>query len=254
MKPEIRQQQIMSRLRAVEREWRVDELAKLLAVSPLTIRRDLDQLNASGVMIRTPGGCIAISRSQNAAYQKRVAAGFDLKQAIGRAAAREVKPGNILLINDGSTAFHLASCLGDCGAITVYTNSVAMIGELSRFENVRLILLGGEYNRNLYCLGGGMLERALEALRVDIVFLGADCIDARGRCLASSPDMARDAWRMLRRAKRAVLLADATKYAARAGVVYAALREFDLWITTPGIESKVLRRLRRLTEIREAQV
>ena len=44
MKPEIRQQQLMNRLRAVEREWRVDELARALKVSPLTIRRDLDAL------------------------------------------------------------------------------------------------------------------------------------------------------------------------------------------------------------------
>ena len=251
MKPETRQQQLMNRLRAVEREWRVDELARALKVSPLTIRRDLDALERSGAILRTLGGCLAIGRTQNAVYQKRVATQFELKQAIGRAAAREVRSGDTLLINDGSTTFHLASCLGGCGPITVYTNSVAMIGEFSRFENVRLFLLGGEYHRDLYCLGGGLMAGVLETIKADTVFLGADGVDARGHCLALNHDAARDAQMMLRCARRKILLADATKVGNRAGAVYGALQDFDLWITTPGIPRALFKRLRRVTTIRE---
>lgn len=251
MKPEIRQQQIMNRLRAVEREWRVDELAQVLKVSPLTIRRDLDVLEHTGAIVRTLGGCLAIGRSQNAVYQKRVATQFDLKQAIGRAAAREIHPGDTLLINDGSTAFHLASCLGGCGPITVYTNSVAMIGEFSRFSNVRLFLLGGEYNRDLYYLGGGLMAGVLETIMADIAFLGADGVDSLGNCLAPNPDAARDAQMMLRRAKRKILLADATKIGNRAGAVYGTLQDFDLWVTTPGMPRTLFKTLSNATTIRE---
>lgn len=251
MKPEIRQQQLMNRLRAVEREWRVDELARTLKVSPLTIRRDLDVLARAGVIVRTSGGCLALGRTQNAVYQKRIITQFELKQAIGRAAAREVHAGDTLLINDGSTTFHLASCLGACGPITVYTNSVAMVGEFSRFDNVRLFLLGGEYHRNLYCLGGGLMAGVLENVRTDAVFLGADGVDTRGHCLALNPDAARDAQMMLRRGRRKILLADATKVSDRAGVVYATLHDFDLWITTPGMSRALFKRLRQSTTIRE---
>lgn len=251
MKPEIRQQQLVNRLRAVEREWRVDELARALKVSPLTIRRDLDVLERVGAIVRTLGGCLAIGRTQNAVYQKRVATQFELKQAIGRAAAREVHSSDTLLINDGSTTFHLASCLGGCGRITVYTNSVAMIGEFSRFENVRLFLLGGEYHRDLCCLGGGLMAGVLETIKADTVFLGADGVDARGHCLALTPDAARDAQIMLRRARRKILLADATKVGNCAGAVYGTLQDFDLWITTPGMPRAVFKRLRQATNIRE---
>ena len=251
MKPGIRQQQLMDRLRAVEREWRVDELACALRVSPLTIRRDLDALERAGAVVRTLGGCLASGRTQNAVYQQRVATQFKLKQAIGHAAAREVRSGDTLLINDGSTTFHLASCLGGCGAITVYTNSVAMIGEFSRFENVRLFLLGGEYHRDLYYLGGGLMAGVLETIKADTVFLGADGVDARGRCLALNPDTARDARLMLRCARRKILLADFTKVGNRAGAVYGALQDFDLWITTPGMPRALFKRLRRATTIRE---
>ena len=251
MKPEIRQQQLVNRLRAVEREWRVDELACALKVSPLTIRRDLDVLERAGAIVRTLGGCLAIGRTQNAVYQKRVATQFELKQAIGRAAAREVRSGDTLLINDGSTTFHLASCLGGCGPITVYTNSVAMIGEFSRFENVRLFLLGGEYHHALYCLGGGLMAGALETIRVDTVFMGADGVDARGHCLALNPDAARDAQMMIRRARRKILLADVTKIGDRAGAAYGTLQDFDLWITTAGMPHALFKRLRQTTTIRE---
>lgn len=249
MKPEIRQQQLMNRLRAVEREWRVVELARALKVSPLTIRRDLDVLERGGAIVRTLGGCLGLGRTQNAVYQKRVATQFELKQAIGRAAAREVRAGDTLLINDGSTTFHLASCLGGCGPITVYTNSVAMIGEFSRYANVRLFLLGGEYHRDLYYLGGGLMASVLETIKADTVFLGADGVDARGHCLALNPDVARDARMMLRRARRKILLADATKAGDRAGSVYGDLKDFDLWITTSGIASARLKRLRGMTRI-----
>ncbi|MDD5677219.1 MAG: DeoR/GlpR family DNA-binding transcription regulator [Kiritimatiellae bacterium] len=251
MKPEIRQQQLMNRMRAVEREWRVDELARALKVSPLTIRRDLDALERTGAIVRTLGGCLAIGRTQNAVYQKRVATRFELKQAVGRAAARQVHSGDTLLINDGSTTFHLASCLGGCGPIMVYTNSVAMIGEFSRFENVRLFLLGGEYHRDLYYLGGGLMAGVLDTIRADTVFLGADGVDARGNCLALNPDVARDAQIMLRQARRKILLADATKVGNCTGAIYSQLTDFDLWVTTVGMPRAMFKRFRKLTTIQE---
>ncbi len=204
-------------------------------------------------MVRTLGGCLALIRAQTTAYQRRVAERFDLKQAIGREAAREVQPGDQVLINDGSTTFHLASCLGSRGPITVYTNSVAMIAELGRFEAVRLFLLGGEYQRELNCLGGALLAGALDAIRADVAFLGADAVAADGRCLALTPDAARDARRLLGASRRAILLADATKTAERAGAVFGGLRDFDLWITTADIPRALFQRLSRQTRIREVK-
>jgi DeoR/GlpR family transcriptional regulator of sugar metabolism len=253
MKPEIRRQNILSRLRALQQEWRVDELAKALKVSPLTIRRDLDCLAREGAIVRTLGGCVAAGRIQNSAYQQRVATRFDEKQAIGKEAAREVREGDVLIVNDGSTTFHLASCLGQCGRITVYTNSIAMIGELSRFPDVRLYVLGGEYHSDMFYLGGGLSERVLETIGADLVFLGADAVDSRGRCLAADQDMARIAQMMLRRGKRKILLADSSKLDEAGGVAYGTLADFDLWITSSLPDRDVYKRFRKRTEIREVK-
>ncbi len=254
MNPNIRQQQILERLRAAQREWRVDEIAAALQVSPLTIRRDLDQLANDGSVLRTHGGCVYAGRmALETDYHRRVAAHFNLKQAIGAAAAAEVKPGHAILINDGSTCFHLTSHLGACGAVTVYTNSIAMISELNRFPNVRLFVLGGEYKQSQVSLDGGILERALEWLEFDTVFLGADRVDAAGRCLVRDEEVARTTQVMLRRGKRKILLADHTKVDGVGHVAYGGLGDFDLWITSKGLSSGLKRSYAKQTAIFEAK-
>jgi DeoR/GlpR family transcriptional regulator of sugar metabolism len=253
MKPEVRQQNILSRLRALQRECSVDELAEGLQVSPLTVRRDLDKLVGKGAIIRTLGGCIATGKIQNSVYQTRVATNFDLKQAIGREAAREVKDGDVVIINDGSTAFHLASCLGQCGRITVYTNSIAMVGELSRFSNIRLYILGGEYHSDWFYIGGSLMERVLETIDANVVFVGTDALDSQGRCLVTDQDMARTTQMMLRRGRKKVLLADATKLNASSHVIYGTLGDVDLWVTSKIPDRSALKRFQKLTEIREVK-
>jgi DeoR/GlpR family transcriptional regulator of sugar metabolism len=253
MQPENRRQQILDRLRALQQEWKINDLARALGVSTLTIRRDLEVLAAAGTIIRTVGGCMAMARVNNPDYQQRVANNFEKKAAIGRAAAREIKAGEVVIINDGSTTFHLANCLGQCGKITVYTNSIAMISEFSRFPDVKLCILGGEYHPDMFFLGGSIMERVLETIDADIVFVGADAVDSSGRCLAVDHDTARTAQVMLRRARRKILLADDTKINVQSRVAYASLRDMDLWITTPGIPRPLLQKFRRYTIIREVK-
>ncbi|HXX24714.1 MAG TPA: DeoR/GlpR family DNA-binding transcription regulator [Terriglobia bacterium] len=249
MKPKQRQEVILAQLHALQSELTVEDLAKRFAVSSLTIRRDLDQLEADRVILRTHGGCV-LRTSVESAYHNRVALNFELKQAIGRAAAKEVKNGNVILINDGSTAFHLAPHLGHLEKLFVHTNSLAVIPILACFPGVRLYILGGEYDPEMRYIRGSITEQALEALQFDIVFLGTDTVDARGNCLVSDPDDARLAEIMMRRGGRRILLADHTKVGAKAHVVYARLSNFDMWYTTPRINPVQLRQFNQQTTVK----
>ncbi|MBA4387734.1 MAG: hypothetical protein C0404_07115 [Verrucomicrobia bacterium] len=254
MKPEERQDKILRRLRALQREWRVEEIAKSLDVSPLTIRRDLDALASEGAILRTHGGCVYAGRmALDSLYHQRVALNFDLKEALGREAAKEIRPGSIVLINDGSTSFHLAAHLESVGRVTVYTNSIAMVPELIRHPGVRLYIIGGEYYRDLLCLGGSLMQKTLEHLKFDIVFLGADAVDKDGNCLVQDQETARITQMMLRTGRRKILLADHTKAAAGSHVRYGSLSDFDAWITTPGLPAADVKRFARMTEIKEAR-
>lgn len=252
MKPSIRQQQILTRARAIQKEWKVEELSAAMDVSAITIRRDLESLSRQGAIIRTLGGCLIDNRQKLAAYHARVANNFDLKQAIGQAAAREIKKGTTVLINDGSTTFHLAGCLGHCGKITVYTNSVVMINEISAFANVRLNVIGGEYHPDYFYLGGSLLDRVLETISADIAFIGTDAISTDGGCYCHDEDGARIAQVMMRHAKRSILLADHTKLNTQAQIRFAKLEDFELWITSKGLQARDRNRLKHLTQIKEA--
>lgn len=250
VKPEQRQEQILARLRALQAEVSVEDLASLFQVSPLTIRRDLEQLEEQGAVVRTHGGCMQ-KTSIESAYRRRVAANFELKQAIGRAASQELKGASMVLINDGSTTFHLAAHLGGQGAFSVFTNSIAMISELSRFKQIKLYLLGGEFDREMYLLGGNITEQILEMLYFDLVFLGADAIDKKGWCLVSTLAEARLTQIMLRRSKRKILLADHTKCESESHAAYARLNDFDLWITTTGMSREQKAQFRKAVTIKE---
>jgi DeoR/GlpR family transcriptional regulator of sugar metabolism len=253
-KTQLRQESILSRLRATQREWRVEELAVVLQVGPLTIRRDLTALEASGAILRTHGGCIQAGRAVlETAYHQRVAHNFELKRAIGREAARTIMPGATLLINDGSTTFHLAAHLGDRAPLNVYTNSIAMIGELCRFPRIALYILGGRYQEDGHFLGGQLTERVLENLEFDLVFLGADAINPSGQCLTLDAEVARTTQIMLRRGRRKVLLADHTKIGAPGNAAYGSLTDFDLWITTSGRGGEIRKQFRKMTTIKEVK-
>jgi len=251
MEPQQREQQILAQLYALQSEISVEELAKKFAVSALTIRRDLDRLERASAILRTHGGCL-LRTSVESAYQKKVALNFELKQAIGREAAKEVRSGDVILINDGSTPFHLAPHLDRVGKLDVYTNSLAVISVLSRFPGVRLFILGGEYNPQMRFIGGSVMEQTLEGLQFDRVFLGTDAIDAKGNCLVSDPDIARLTEIMLRRGSRRILLADHTKVDASAHAIYGRLSDFDVWYTTSHVNPVQLRRFSQQTTVKVA--
>ncbi|MCF6336269.1 MAG: DeoR/GlpR family DNA-binding transcription regulator [Spirochaetales bacterium] len=250
MKPLNRQNNILSILRAMQREVSVDELAEMMAVSNITIRRDLDQLAGEKTIIRTHGGCLSVGRAAlETEYHKRVRINFSLKQAIGKAASEIVGNGDILLLNDGSTTFHLGAHLGSKKGITVFTNSLALVTEVSRFDNLDLYIVGGKYNSEQYSLRGSMLEQILENYTFDKVFIGADAIDQNGRCFVSSTEESRLTELMLRIGRKKILLADHTKVKADSHCVYASLSDFDTWITTDGMDNKLYSSYSEKTEI-----
>lgn len=249
MNPKKRQNEIISLLRAVQRELTVEEIASSYRTSPLTIRRDLDALAEQGAIIRTYGGCIP-GGGLATSYQKRVGQNFNLKQAIGREAAQLVRSGDVILIDDGSTTFHLASNLENRGPLTVVTNSIAVIPELARYPHIQLEILGGLYNRDTNFLGGSLAERLLEQLYVDAVFVGADAVSEDGLCFVRTPEVARLTQVMLKRATRCFLLADHTKTGGHGYVKYGTLSDFDLWITTVGIPPKLSAKYEKMTTIK----
>jgi DeoR/GlpR family transcriptional regulator of sugar metabolism len=252
MKPKDRQREIISYLQAMQREFPVEELAEKLHVSPLTIRRDLDTLGAEKAIVRTYGGCISAGMSAiENEYYKKVSKNYELKQAIGKAAAGLVHPGDVILINDGSTTYHLASHLDGAENLTVFTNSVQMISALGRYKNIDLYVLGGKYIAGLNHLSGSLTEQILEKMSFGSVFLGVDAIDPEGGCFSNTAEDARLAQIMLRTGRKKILLADRTKFTSSSFFRFAALGDFDILITNRSDDKILLNKFEKLTTIKE---
>lgn len=254
MRPLERQKHILNLLLILHKEWSVKELAERFHVSELTIRRDLEQLEQTGDIIRTLGGCLSLGDgSGGTIFNNEFELNLDLKTAIGKEAAQLVKPGDTILLGDGSTVFQFAACLGDLPGVNVYTNNIAAIQQLKKSLASRLYILGGKYDYqyNMLLLKGSLTDRILETLKFDSIYIGADAIDLKGRCLTTDEEVARTNQIILRRGKKKILLADHKKIERSGNVIYSQLSDYDMWITTKGIDKAQMSNFKKQTKVIE---
>jgi DeoR/GlpR family transcriptional regulator of sugar metabolism len=250
MKPQERRGKILEILRLLKREMKVEDVAKIFGVSPLTVRRDLDVLAEDKAIVRTHGGCLSIGRAAlETEYHQKVAKNYWVKRSIALAARRYLVKNDVILLNDGSTTFHVGVQAGDFGGCTIYTNSLAMIAEFTQFNDVRLFLLAGEYDEEHYSIRGSLTEQMLDNLRFDKVFLGTDSIDEEGRCLVATPEEARLAHMMLHAGRFCILVADHTKVGASGHIAFGRLEDFDVWVTSGEISEEARQRYQEKTDL-----
>jgi DeoR family fructose operon transcriptional repressor len=235
----------------------VASLSADMDVTAETVRRDLDVLEVAGLLRRVHGGAVAASRGSvtEIAIGERRAEHHDAKSAIAETAMRMLPPtfrGSVLLDAGTTTALlaeRLAAWAPSSGQqLTVITNSVQNLAALDKNPNLDLHLIGGRLRGITGALVGNAAVGQLEALRPDISFLGTNGISA-GFGL-STPDEVEGAVKaaMVRSARRAVVLADATKLGQDALVRFAALGDIDT-LVTDAVPHAELREALELAEV-----
>lgn len=149
----------------------VTELSTLMGVSQVTIRKDLQTLEDNG-LIKREHGFATLNSSDD--MNTRLAYHYESKKKIAALAAKDVQDGETLMIESGSCcallALELARTKKD---LTIITNS-AFICDFVRKTGVRLILLGGEYQKEAQVMVGPMTKKCAEAFFVDKLFIGTD--------------------------------------------------------------------------------
>jgi DeoR family fructose operon transcriptional repressor len=159
----------------------VSELAREFDVSEMTIRRDLAALEGQSHIRRTHGGAVLTQRMMlEFDYRERREHNQPLKQAIAAAARKLIRPGQRLILDNGTTTLELAALLKDGQNLTVITPSLAVASELQHAAGVEVILLGGVIRRGSPDLTGPVTEHCLELFAADYAFQGADGIGADG--------------------------------------------------------------------------
>lgn len=224
----------------------VRELAERFAVSAMTVHRDLDRLEARGILRKVHGGATAQPSSlYESSLVFRLGAMADEKRAIARRAALEVQPGSSVLLDDSTTCLAMVPFLIRIPQLTIVTNFLSVVDQVTLHKDAetKLILLGGDYDVKYHSLLGVLAEHALAELRVDQCFLSVSAVDASG-VFHQEPHQARIKQRMTESASSAILLVDSSKLGKRALHRIVGLDAFDLLIVderAPANEVSALR-------------
>jgi DeoR/GlpR family transcriptional regulator of sugar metabolism len=229
----------IAELVALEGAVRVSELVDRLGVSDMTIRRDIEQLAASGLVERVHGGAVAPDggrRSEEPGFAAKSLLQRAQKRAIAQRAARLVEPGSAIGISAGTTTVELARHVASVPDLTVVTNSlpVAQVLHESGAHGQNVILTGGMRTPS-DALVGPLSVAALDVLHVDLLFLGSHGIDSRAGLTTPNLVEVETNRAFIRAALRVVVLADSTKWGVIGLGTFGRLDDIDVLVTDTGL-------------------
>ena len=157
----------------------VSELAKHYNVSFETIRRDFDVLQHEGFLTKTYGGALLRKHVQaDVKYNVLVNLFLESKQRIAEQAAKFIYPGECIFIDHSTTAYQLVNIIKEW-RLTVMTNSIKVLSELSDYPDISLVAAGGKYDHNLYSFMGSTAEKTVQNFHMDKAFISCRAIDMR---------------------------------------------------------------------------
>ena len=224
----------------------IEEIARELHVSPLTVRRDIDEFVQKGLAQRFFGGASLVNRPLRADP-----AGSDInslketkKHLIARAAAALVREGETILINSSTTAFYMFPLLAD-RRITVITNNANALQfvDNSRFE---LVFTGGEINAYKHSMVGTFSIQTLKKIRANTCFIGVSGISESGTLSTAVLQETTVNIAMMNQANNAVvILADSSKIGLQHNFDIGSVNIATHIITDSGVTKEQLEMLRR---------
>ena len=225
----------------------IAEVAAKFSVSEMTVRRVIQRLADSGLVIRTPGGAmLAPSGSVERSFFERSSANAGAKDAIGREAAALVQPGETIVLDSGTTTRYIARHLAAKRGVTVVTTSLAVVEELAGSPSVEVRLTGGLYRRSSHDLTGNAVVDSLAGMHADKTFFGAAALSFNKGVMNFDAEMPRA---FLRAGRERILVIDSSKIGTEAVYRLCAVEKCDVVITDKGVRASDLARLRKLTSV-----
>ena len=210
---------------------RVTELSELCSVTEETIRRDLDRLEQAGRLRRSHGGAVSVKDSQSEIpFFEREVTHAEEKKRIAEEAVKLIKPRDRILLDASTTAWYMAKIVPDI-PLTVLTNSVQVVTELSSKEKIEVISTGGRLAPRSLSFVGPLAEKSLEAYHVDKLFLSCKGVHLERGISESGELQARLKQQMISMADQVILLADSSKFGVQSFTHVAELAQVDAIIT-----------------------
>src|SRR5438093_668074 len=242
MQAQVRQQRIEDYLQKVEFAS-LEELAKHVSASPSTVRRDLTLLEAAGNVQRTHGGARLINpRSDEFTFSARDTHQLAEKEAIGRACAELIQPNQSVIIDAGTTTYHVARHLENKRP-QIVTNSLPVANLFASANRLQVVVSGGVIYPRLGVLVGPLAVEAFSKLHADVAIMSAGGISLEG--VTNSHGLLIDIQRaMIQAAQKVIFCFDHTKFGRQSVLPLCDLDCVDTIVTDSGAPPDLVHALR----------
>ena len=220
------------------------EFSDALGVSAATVRRDLADLEAKRVIVRTHGGATAIESLAELPVALRDSQSQDAKRAIAdRLVTLIPAERHAVAISGGSTTAMAARALSRHPELTIVTNSLSIATLVTAFPNLKVIMTGGLLRPQSLELVGVLAENTFNAINVGTAILGTDGISAEGGVTTHDETEARTNNAMVTHAQRTIVIADGSKVGRLTLAKVADIDQIDVFITDDRADPAELERI-----------
>ena len=228
-----RQQRLNAIVAAVVSRGALDAtaLAKEFDISLATVRRDLDLLERQRLVSRTRGGVRMHTAFNDLPLSLKTTQDLAEKRAIAHRALEYLRGARVIGMTGGTTLTEFARGLVDREGLTVVTNALNVATDLLVNPGLRVFAAGGEVRSSSQEAVGPSAEAFLSSYNLDVAFVGVDGVDARAGCTNYDPAGARVNAVMVERARRVVVLADASKVGRVALAPVCRMADVDVLVT-----------------------
>jgi len=212
----------------------VHSMSEMLGVSEVTVRRDLEKLEAEGFLTRMHGGAIlnvdreAVEISGGFSEEERKADAD--RDEIARIALLMIEDGDVIMLANGPIARRIARSLAERGSVTVLTNDIDAALEVSAQAGNRAVLLGGNPDPEERALFGSLAQANIQKFFVSKLFIEADGVSEQLQLTVSSQEKAALIKEALACAEQKIVLCEASRYGRNSFYRLGAL----------GVETKVI--------------
>lgn len=228
-----------------EEAMSVSELAELLDVSSVTIRKDLNELEQAGKLYRSHGKARIINPfTLNRSVSEKEKMAPEQKDAIGCEAAKLIDRDDSIIIASGTTVHALARNIKPIHRLTVVTASLQVSVILSQDESNDIIQLGGMLRHSSLSVVGQYSKSILENCSFSKLFIGVDGIDFNYGFTTTDMREAELNQQMMRAAQKVIVLADSTKFGRRGFAKIGNIEDIDMIITDSGINPNVVKQIK----------
>ncbi|CUH75324.1 Glycerol-3-phosphate regulon repressor [Tritonibacter multivorans] len=225
-----RQNEILNLLNSQDRV-EVEDLAGRFGVSLQTVRTDLRDLSARGLLSRVHGGAVRIASAANRGYAERRSLNAAGKREMAVLAAELIPENCSLALNIGTSTEQVARNLSSHSGLTILSNNINIINMMMTENPKDLILVGGSIRQSDGAIVGEEAVEFISRYKVDYAVIGASAMDDDGSILDHDAREVAVARAILKNARHRILVCDGSKFDRSAPVRICALEDLDTIIT-----------------------